>query len=139
MTALEFSGAYPALANLRCSDCRQHVYSIPEAELQTYDEERDGKLVTLPVLRDGDDPPCSDCPKGGPENDELYRLSESNYEAWTLYQQLLATRGAMRLPKHLRDCPLFAENMQLIRSGLQAGKAKAYEEMQKKSPVDPSG
>jgi len=102
--------------------------------LQEYDALGDG--VMLPVLREGAPPPCSECPKGGPENDERYRLSERNYEAWAMYEKLQSTGGAYLIPEHLRHCELFASHMWLVRRSLEAGRAKAQAEAYKRASED---
>lgn len=41
----------------------------------------------------GNRPPCSGCPKKGPENDQRYRLSPKNWKTLTLWQETRATFG----------------------------------------------
>ena len=120
--ALSFGCTYPALAALRCRECQSHIYSIPEAVRQEYDSDGDGTM--LPIVRETP-PPCRDCPKGGPENDEDLRLSERNYAAWLLYEKIHATAGTYVLPEHLSRCELFAENMLLVKRALESGRAQA--------------
>lgn len=108
------------MAALECSECQKYAYSIPEGVLQTYEVE-EGKR--LPVEREPDlGPPCDQCPKGGPENEERLRLSDRNFEAYQLYEKLRATHGTYRLHPKVAGCPTFAENMALIERTIERAK-----------------
>ena len=108
------------------------MYNIPDGTLQDYEVE-DG--VRLPIIRETP-PPCHECPKGGPEYDDEFRLSERNYQACLLYEKLQATWGAYVLPDHLRNCSLFAENMLLIKRAMESGRAEAQMNAYQKARED---
>ena len=97
-----------------------------------YDVDDEDGFRSVHRKRDEDEePPCHSCPKGGPQNDTLYRLSSRNWEAYSLYGRLEATFGQYRLPGYLASCEVFAENMRLVRlainNGIARAKADAYE------------
>lgn len=125
---MEHLAAYPTLSQLTCAECQKHVYTIPDGEPQTY--EVDGE--NLPIVRQVP-PPCDDCPRKGPENERFYRLTERNYEAWQMYDRIQATRGAYKVPEHLSSCPVWADNMAIIKRALQAGQALAKSNMYRRS------
>lgn len=113
--------AHPGLANVSCQQCKTHIYTIPEGKLQTYETD-DGPE---PVLRYDAPTPCDECPRGGPENESKYELTERTRMAWMLYEKIQATSGGYQLPEHLASDPLFADNMRLVAMAKETGKAEA--------------
>jgi hypothetical protein len=65
--------------------------------------------------------PCDRCPKGGPENDELYRLSWKNHCTMTLYRRVKS--GVIRIPPHLESDPLLADNFSIIDDVMEQAKS----------------
>ena len=98
---------------LRCTECAKHIYEIPSGVPQTY-KGPDGKDQMIDRV---DDPPCDRCPKGGPENDHLWELSEKNYRTHQLWRRWKT--GLVQLPPHLETCPLMAENFAIIEETIQ--------------------
>lgn len=47
-------------------------------------------------------PPCDRCPKGGPENEHLYKLTNRNLAAYDLYNR--SQDKYFEMPEHLRNC-----------------------------------
>ena len=103
---------HPGIARLSCSDCQKHVYEIPSGKPQTYN---DG-TKEVPIDRPGD-PPCDRCPRGGPENEWLDQMSWANVRMMQIYRQVKS--GVTRLPAHLENCPLLADNIFLIDETLE--------------------
>lgn len=103
----------------------QHVYTIPDGVLQTYTVDDEEGTREVPLDRGGAPPPCEICPKGSPANDSRYRLSDRNLQSLALYERLEATYGAYRLPGFLARCPVFAENMRLVKQAIESGKLTA--------------
>jgi hypothetical protein len=94
----------------------------------------------LPVLRYDVPAPCETCPRGGPQNERRYRLSERNYAAFSLWAKLRATRGAYQLDQKIASCPLFAENMSLVEQAVESGRAAAkVDAMERAKSHKPSG
>ena len=119
-----------------CNDCQTHVYNLEVGKPETY-EVGDGEEKPVPRGK-GNPPPCAGCPKAivvdgvhKPDLDGERFLSPQNQMAVARWEELKATQGATRLPKHLENCALFASNMALIsrihESAEARVKVKAYE------------
>lgn len=131
---------WPGVAQLSCADCAKYHYSIPDGELETYETDDGFK----PVERSPEiPPPCDQCPRGGPENEQRLTLSDRNYAAVSLYHKLRATRGAYQLDPKIARCPVFAENMWLIENAIESAKAaiksRAIREASEKSATRDRG
>lgn len=99
---------YPHLAKLSCEECQRFIYSIPDGIPETF-EGADGPEK---MPRGNIPTPCDRCPKGGPENDQLYRLSWKNFRTLTLYKRIKS--GVVSIPAHLESDPLLADNFAII-------------------------
>jgi len=78
----------------------------------------DGSLIPRPGPS-----PCDRCPKGSPANDSLYRLSYKNLKALHLHRRIKS--GVMKLPPHLEDCPVLADNFAIIDETIADAKQSA--------------
>lgn len=127
--------AYPGLAAITCSQCKQYVYQIPEGKLETYQTDEGD----LPVLRYDVPTPCSTCPRGGPEYERNFRLSARNLEMVDLYDRVKASLGAYRVPDVLAEDRLFSENMLIVDRAIASAMAAMQAEAMEKVKVDSRG
>lgn len=110
---------------------------MPDGKLETY-EVGDGRH--LPVLREME-PPCDQCPRGGPQNEKRYRLSDRNWQAYSLWSKIKATRGTYLLHPKIASCPLFAKVMcrieQTVEAALDAARAAAIKRAREEAKGKP--
>ncbi|HEV8061534.1 MAG TPA: hypothetical protein VGP68_16765 [Gemmataceae bacterium] len=89
---------YPALTQFTCGECQKKLFDVDWAhgctgtgKVKTYmtgagpREQVRGKL---------NPPPCSECPKGSPEEEAEHLLSADNWLTWQIYREVKATNGA---------------------------------------------
>lgn len=119
MDALRFEMLYHGAASVPCSSCAKYVYDLETGKQEMYEA---GEGNFLPILRNGPTP-CSSCPKGGPENEEKLRLHWRNRMALDLYHRMRST-PRVRLPRHLRDCPVMQRNFHIIATTLKSARAE---------------
>lgn len=110
--------SHPRLARLKCEECQKFVYDIPQATPQTFEGANGPEKIPRAMP-----PPCSECPKGSPENEHLYQLSWKNHRAMTLYKRVQS--GVLPIPKHLERCPLLADIFTVIGETLRVSEKEA--------------
>lgn len=121
---------HSGIAKLKCSDCQRYNYRIPEGTLETYETDQGH----LPVLREPDmPPPCDQCPRGGPQNEQLLKLSERNWKAYSLYLRIKACQGMFRIHPLIASCPIFADNMRIIDDTIEHVKREMVERAREKA------
>jgi len=83
------------------------------------------------------DPPCDQCPKEGPHNEQRYTLSDRNWQAYKLWSKIKATHGTYQLHPKIAGCPLFAQVMwvvdRTVERALDAAKANAIRRAREES------
>src|SRR4051812_34267113 len=99
---------HPAIARIKCSDCFKFSYNFETGERETF-LGVDGTRVDVERPRTVP-PPCHNCPKGSPENEENCTLSEKNLATLILYRQMRATGGRCLWDHEAAD-ELLASNM----------------------------
>ncbi len=105
--ALRLSLEHPRLSTLSCDECRAFVYEIPSGIPQTF-EGPNGKEK---IKRTGPTP-CNMCPKGSPDQEPNYVLSDKNYLTIQLHRRIKT--GVYPLPADLRGDAIFADNCAII-------------------------
>lgn len=78
----------------------------------------DGSLIPRPGPT-----PCDRCPKGSPDNERFYQLSWKNYLTVELWKRFKT--GVVKLPPHLEQCPVLADNFAIIEDVVSDARASA--------------
>lgn len=86
------------------------------------------------------DPPCDQCPKGGPENEKRHTLSVRNCHAYSLWLKIKASHGAYRIHPKIAQSPIFGQVMWLVsktvKNANQEWKTNAIIAAQKRAALD---
>jgi hypothetical protein len=116
----------PALLKFSCDECKEFVYDMQTGERETTCE---GLLEVLrPVGPSGKpEPPCKKCPKGSPDREHEFILTEANRKTYQLYLEVQATAGA-RLTKSMKRDRWLLRNLGLIHRLAEARKESRQEE-----------
>ena len=119
---------HPGLTRFSCAECHQFVYDMATGERTKTCE---GLVdVIRPKGPNGEPPkpPCDKCPKGSPERESEFILTEANRKTYQLYVEVQATAGA-RLTKAMKRDRWLMQNLAIVHRIAEARKERKQEEV----------
>ncbi len=117
---------YPKVARIDCEDCKKHSYNLRTGKRNEYENE-DGKM--LPIVRTTE-PPCSQCPKKGPENAKRYQMSFQSRLMLDFYWRF---KSNPNMRSALLDCPLAQRNIRFVDNVYAEAKSKLMNRARRKA------